>query len=191
MTGNNSNKTDLLPRSSKQITLRRLSVSDLPDFQKYRRDPEVARYQGWQPETDTKAKSFLAYMNTTELLQAGHWFQIGIMNNPANTLIGDIGICVAADESEAEIGFSVARHAQKKGFACEAVREAIRFVFEQSKVNQVVGITDVRNVPSIRLLERIGMEKCKEFDSVFRGEPCTEILYSISRNGMIGRDPER
>lgn len=130
-------------------------------------------------------------MNTTKLLKAGHWCQIGITNSPADTLIGDIGICVTADQSEAEIGFSMARHAQKKGFACEAVREAIRFAFEQSKVNQVVGITDARNLPSIRLLERIGMEKCKEFDSVFRDEPCTEILYSISRNAMIDQDSDR
>ena len=185
---NNSNGTELLPRASNRIVLRRLSVSDLADFQEYRCDPEVALYQGWQAMSDPEARSFLAQMTTTKLFNPGHWCQIGITHGSTNTLIGDIGICVATGHGEAEIGFSMARHAQRKGFASEAVLESIRFVFEQSDVMQVVGITDARNLPSIRLLERIGMEKCREFESMFRGEPCTEILYKISRNNIIERD---
>lgn len=188
MTMKHSNRADLLPRNSKLTVLRRLSVSDLADFQEYRCDPEVARYQGWQPESDAKAKLFLAHMNTAKLLKPGHWCQIGITHRSTDTLIGDIGICVAADQGEAEIGFSLARHAQNKGIATEAVREAIQFVFEDSEVKQVVGMTDARNVPSIRLLERVSMEKCREFESIFRGEPCTEILFTISRNDMSDRD---
>ena len=176
---------------AKQTILRRLGVSDLTDFQEYRRDPEVARYQGWQVVSDTEAKSFLAQMAATRLLNPGHWCQIGITQSTTDTLIGDIGICVAAEQNEAEIGFSLARHAQKKGLASDAVLEAIRFVFEQSKVMRVVGITDARNLPSVRLLKRIGMEKCREFESVFQGEPCTEILFAISRSDMIDRDRSR
>lgn len=132
--------------------------------------------------SDTEAKSFLAAVNVTKLLLPGHWCQIGIANRSADILIGDVGICVAADQSQAEIGFSMARHAQQKGLASEAVREAIQLVFEHSDVGRIIGITDARNLPSIRLLERVGMRKFKEQETVFFDESCTEYFFTVLRS---------
>lgn len=180
--------SDLLPRTSKRTILRRLGTRDLSDFQAYRSDPEVARYQGWEVMSDTEARSFLAAANEATLLRPGHWSQIGIADRSTDTLIGDVGICVATHQDEVEIGFSVARHAQGKGLASEAVQEAIRFVFEYSKVSRIIGITDARNAPSIRLMERVGMHKFNEQDTVFRGELCTEYVFAVSRNEMMTFD---
>ena len=180
-----SKDADMLPRSSKRTTLRRLCLDDLTDFQAYRSDPEVARYQGWEVMSDSQAKSFLADVNMTALFRPGHWCQLGIADRSSNRLLGDIGICVAVSQDEAEIGFSLARHAQGRGLASEAVREAIRLVFQQCDVERVIGITDARNIPSILLMERIGMHKFNEHETVFRDELCTEYFFTISREDMI------
>jgi RimJ/RimL family protein N-acetyltransferase len=172
---------DLLPRTSERTILRRLGVADLADFQAYRSDPEVARYQGWEVMLDKDARAFLAAVNGAALFRPGDWSQIGIADRSTDRLIGDVGICIAADEREAEIGFSLARHAQGEGLASEAVREAIHLLFEHTDVGRIVGITDVRNSPSIRLMERIGMEKFEEQETVFRGEPCIEYFFAIAR----------
>lgn len=173
---------DLLPRTSGRVVLRRLGVSDLVEFQEYRRDPEVARYQGWQIVADTEAMSFLAEMATAELFRPGHWCQIGIEQASTGTLIGDIGLRIAADEAEAEIGFSLNRQAQGMGLAAEAVRESIRLVFEQTPVGRLIAITDARNLLAIRLLERMGMHKTGEQETVFKGEPCIEYIFDLSRS---------
>lgn len=53
---------------------------------------------------------------------------------------------------------------------------------------RVVGITDDRNLPSIRLLERAGMSLVGKAATVFRGEPCVEATYAIARPGEPGED---
>ncbi len=180
--------SSLLPRISKRIVLRRLGISDLEDFQSYRCDPEVARYQDWEVMSDNEARSFLAAVNRDTLLRPGYWSQIGIAHRRDDRLIGDIGLCVAAQLGQAEIGFSLARHAQGKGLAREAVQEAMRLVFEHSDVNQIIGITDARNLPSIKLMESVGMEKFDEQDTVFKDEPCTEHFFVLSRDEKVRLD---
>ena len=176
---------DPLPRLSERTALRRLRVSDLADFQAYRSDPEVARYQGWQMQSDAEARSFLVDVSTTALLRPGHWSQLGIADAATDTLIGDIGLFVSAEQDQAEIGFSLSRPAQGQGLAGEAVRQAIRLVFEFTPVPRIVGITDARNLPSIRLLERVGMHKVGEHETVFRDEPCIEYTFAISRGEVV------
>jgi RimJ/RimL family protein N-acetyltransferase len=70
---------------------------------------------------------------------------------------------------------------QGRGLATMAVRLAIHMLFEQTKVTQVQAVTDARNVPSVRLLERSGMRRVETYSAVFRDEPCVEYVYSMSR----------
>lgn len=172
---------ELLPKQGDGVVLRRLVVADLPAFQAYRHDPEVGRYQGWSPISDDAAVAFLAEMSTSALLQPGEWVQIGIARPDDDRLIGDIGLFMAADRSYAEIGFSLSRDAQGHGLATMAVREAITLVFEQTTAERVIGITDARNEPSIRLLERVGMHQVATSEAMYRGEPCLEHTYSLAR----------
>lgn len=175
---------DPLPRNAGRIVLRRLSVDDLINFQAYRRDPDVARYQGWETTPDSEARAFLEATGKDRLLQPGQWCQIGIATPPDAALIGDIGICLSKDATEAEIGFSLNRQHQGKGLACDAVRAAIQMVFDETPANRIVGITDARNLPSIRLLERLGFQKTDALQSIFRGEACTEYVFVITRRQM-------
>lgn len=170
-----------LPSAYKRIVLRRLHPGDLAAFQGYRCDPAVGRYQGWQAMSDAEARAFLADVSTAALLQPGRWSQIAIALASDDSLIGDIGLCVAENGREAEIGFTLALGAQGQGLAREAVTEAIRLVFAQTTAGRIVGITDTRNLPSLRLMERLGMEKIRTQQVVFQGEPCTEDVFAMTR----------
>ncbi len=96
-------------------------------------------------------------------------------------LIGDIGLLLTHDGKHVEIGFTLRRQSQGQGVATVAVREAINLVFELTAAEQILGITDARNLSSIRLLQRVGMRKIKSANAVFRGEPCIEHTYAVSR----------
>jgi ribosomal-protein-alanine N-acetyltransferase len=174
---------DTLPRLGNGFMLRRLASDDLPEFQAYRHDPELGRYQGWSAMSDLEATAFLSEMSTTPLLRPGNWTQIGIADPSSRCLIGDIGVFLDQDGRYAEVGFTLARHAQGRGVATAAVREAINLIFSATDVDRVFGITDARNSASARLLERVGMRRTETTNAVFRGEQCTEYVYALLRDG--------
>ena len=175
-----------LPRAGANFILRRLSDDDLSVFQAYRHDVELGRYQGWSPMTDAEAQAFLLEMASAPLLQPGSWTQIGIAEPDNQCLIGDVGLFLGEDESFAEIGFTLARKAQGRGVATAAICEAIRLVFECSAADRLIGITDSRNLASVRLLERVGMRKVETRNVVFRDEPCVELVYQVFRGDRHG-----
>lgn len=162
------------------MTLRHLRSSDLADFQAYRHDSDVGRWQGWQPQTDAQALAFLEEMAGGPQFQPGTWTQLGITDDLTGQLIGDLGIHVSADGREAEFGFSLARAAQGRGLASAAVRAAIAQVFEQTAVRHIHAQTDARNAACIRLLERLGATRIATVATEFRGEPCTELRYLLA-----------
>lgn len=176
-------RVDPLPRIADGVVLRRLAVSDLAAFQAYRHDAVIGQYQGWSATSDSDATAFLAEMSAATLLQPGRWSQIGIAEPDGPAIIGDIGLFVASDGRHVEIGFTLRRESQGHGIATIAVREAIDLVFEHTRAEQVLGITDARNLPSIRLLERVGMRNSESRSAVFRGEACLEYVYAVSRKG--------
>jgi len=189
-----SPSVDTLPRLGNGFMLRRLTSEDLPEFQAYRHDPGLGRYQGWSALSDEEATAFLIAMNTAPLLKPGNWTQIGIAEPDTQRLIGDIGVFLDQDGRYAEVGFTLARHAQGRGVATAAVREAIDLIFAATTVDRVLGITDARNSSSVRLLERVGMQRAEATRAVFRGEQCVELVYAVVRDDgqpFAGADSHR
>ena len=172
---------DCLPLQGVRVQLRRLAASDLADFQAYRSDAEVSRYQGWTAQPDAQALAFLTEMGAAEHWPLGDWLQLGIALD--GRLIGDIGLCrrQAGERLEAEIGFSLAASAQGQGLAREALELLIALLFERLDVARVVAITDARNSPSIALLQRLGAQLEKSEDVIFQNEPCVEHGFVIER----------
>jgi aminoglycoside 6'-N-acetyltransferase len=180
---------DLLPRTAKRVTLRRLRLEDLPSFSAYRADPDVARWQGWSPMTVDGARAFLVEMSAAPLFVRGEWTQIAIADTASDALLGDIGLFLADDARGAEIGITLARAAQGRGFATDALALALELVFAATRVEQVIGITDARNAPCIRLLERAGFRHHDRRETLFRGEPCVEFVYVVARASRHPREP--
>ncbi len=181
---------DPLPIATPRLLLRRLMPTDLFDFQAYRTDPEVGRWQGWTATGDVAARAFLEQNAVAALFVPGEWFQLGIALTQApdgkpgepGPLIGDIGIGVdERDPSRAEIGFTLHAAWQGRGLAAEAVSAARTLAFAHGGIARLCGITDARNTGSIRLLERLGFRRERTEAAVFRGEPCEEHHYVFDR----------
>lgn len=171
--------------STDRISLRRLKIDDLADFQAYRQDENVARYQGWSTIPDSEALAFLKEMNEASFFQPGVWFQIAIAEKESDKLIGDIGICLSKDQTQAEIGFSLRTESQGKGFGREFLQHTFSYIFEQTSAQKVVAVTDLRNIACIRLLERCDMTRVEQLESVFKGEACVEYVYEVLRSVNI------
>jgi RimJ/RimL family protein N-acetyltransferase len=168
-----------LPVAAGAVGLRALRVDDIDDFLVYRSDPEVARYQGWQPIDRDGALAFLQHAAPPPWRE-GDWAQIGIVHAADDRLVGDIGL-LREGPAQVQIGFSLARSAQGRGWAQAAVRACIDQLLLPLGMARLRGITDARNAASLRLLSRLGFVQTSRDDVVFQGEACTEITLECCK----------
>ena len=170
---------------SERLRIRRFKDSDLATFMAYRNDPEVARYQSWDSSDEQEARTFIREMESAQLGVPGEWFQFAIESKEMGDLIGDCALRV--DEHEpyrAEIGFTLAREHQGRGFASEVVSLLLDYTFDTLGLHRVVAIADCRNAPSWALLERVGMRREGHFiENVwFKGGWADEYLYAVLKD---------
>jgi RimJ/RimL family protein N-acetyltransferase len=145
---------------SERLRIRRFKDSDLVPFMAYRKDPEVARYQSWDYLDEQEARAFIQQMDSAQPGVPGEWFQFAIESKEMGDLIGDCALRVDEHEPHrAEIGFTLARKHQGKGFASEAVSVLLDYAFGTLGLHRVVAIADCRNAPSVALLERVGIRR--------------------------------
>ena len=100
----------------------------------------------------------------------------------SDRLVGDIGLCLAADEARCEIGYTLNRTHHGRGLATQAVVLASGLAFAHTQARAMIAMTDVRNQPSIRLLERAGFQRTGSLTADLNadGEP-VEWVYTLSR----------
>ena len=173
---------------SERLILRRFEDSDLTPFVAYRNDPEVARYQSWDSCDEQEAKAIIREMGAGRVGVPGKWFGFAIESKETGTLIGDCALRV--DEHEpyrAEIGFTLAREHQGRGFASEAVARVLDYAFGVLGLHRIIAIADCRNAPSVALLERLGIRREGHFlENVwFKGRWSDEYLYAVLRHEWL------
>jgi RimJ/RimL family protein N-acetyltransferase len=75
-------------------------------------------------------------------------------------LIGAVGLRdIEKEHSQAELGFWIAVEVWGKGYGSEASAAALRYGFEELKLNRIYAHHMVRNPASGRVLEKIGMKR--------------------------------
>lgn len=166
-----------LPAALDGTVVRRFQLADLERFHGYRKDPELARYQGWSAMTLAQARAFVEEMAGVDGLRPGAWIQLAVAELETDILIGDIGVYLEGDGSLVELGFTLCRDAHGKGHATRAVQAAVSLAFAASNVHTVRAITDTRNTKSIRVLERAAFVQSHVQEAVFKGAPCSELIF--------------
>jgi RimJ/RimL family protein N-acetyltransferase len=167
---------------AERIVLRRFRKDDLAAFVAYRNDPEVARYQSWSACSEAEGRHFITEMQESEPGRRGEWYQFAIALQSNGQLIGDCALGMKLeDERQAEIGYTLARAYQKQGYASEAIRTLLGYVFGTLKIHRVIAQVDCRNDPSVALLERLGFRREAHFlqNFWFKGAYSDEYIYAL------------
>ncbi len=176
---------DMITLKTNRLNLRPFQGSDLAGFAAYRSDPEVARYQSWTaPYSLQQAADFLEEMARTQPGTPGAWYQLAVERHSQAGLIGDCAFQVSAhDDRQALIGFTFSRPFQNQGYATEAVKSLLGFLFAECGLHRIAAVCDARNSRSARLLERVGMRReAQLIENVwFKGAWGDEYLYAILR----------
>ena len=168
----------MLPIESERLILRSLQECDLPSFTRYRQEAHVAKYQGWDSYDLEKAKALLAKQQATPFGSESSWHQIAMIDKGSDQLLGDCAIhfcCVNEVDYQVEIGFTLATAYQGNGYATEALRQLLNFLFMT---------TDVLNNKSIALLERLKFRREAHYieNSWFKGRWSSEYLFALLKS---------
>jgi RimJ/RimL family protein N-acetyltransferase len=117
----------------------------------------------------------------------GTWFQYAIEVRETGRMIGDIGLRTDADPRQAEVGFTLSRDGQGRGYATEALRAVLGVAFRQG-VHRVIGNCDARNAASARLMERAGMRREAHHveDWWVSGEWTSSFVYAMLAREFSG-----
>ena len=75
------------------------------------------------------------------------------------------GIGRWGDYADLEIGWWLAREYWGRGLATEAAETALRDIFERVRVARVVSVARRSNVASTRVMEKIGLEFERDFET--------------------------
>ena len=167
---------------TERLRIRQFQDSDLESFFDYRNDPDVARYQGWNvPYPREKAFEFVAEMSAKDPSTQGEWFQAAIEEIETGEMIGEVAFFLKKDDPQAYMGYTIARQYWRKGYGMEAVHCLLTYLFGKLNLHRVIAITDVENVASFRMLERMGFRREGHFveNLMFKGQWASEYHYAI------------
>jgi RimJ/RimL family protein N-acetyltransferase len=173
-----------VPIETARLLLRPFELRDAWAFSDYRSDPEVARYQAWEPPFSLESATwFIEELHQVIPGTPGGWYQVAVELKSEAVLIGDVGFQLFSSGRQAEIGFTLARRCHGKGFAFEAVGQVLDYLFTSFDLHRVQASCDPRNLASVRLLERLGMrrEGHRIESAWYKGEWTDEYWYAILR----------
>ena len=178
---------------TRRLKLSPLRATDAAALFEYRSDPEVCRYQSFEPGSVEDAQEFISIVQPIPFDTPDTWFQFGIRVQESGLIIGDIGAHFMADDvRQVEIGFTVASRHQGQGFGTEAVSGLVDYLFGVHGKHRVFASVDPRNEPCITLLKRVGMRKEAHFrESLWlKGEWVDDMVFGILRSEWKGDGEE-
>jgi aminoglycoside 6'-N-acetyltransferase len=169
--------------AGRRVVLRRFQPADMAQFVAYRSSPDVARFQSWDaPYPREEGERFIRDMMALHPDTAGEWFQFAVALRPAGPLIGDCAAMTRADDPrQCEIGFTIAGEHQGRGYATEAARLLVGYLFADRGKHRVTACCDARNTASAAVLERLGMRREGHLrESTWaKGEWTDDLLYAL------------
>lgn len=91
------------------------------------------------------------------------WQSVLVILKEKNDIIG--GFCFQRHPDEngtVQIGYMITSEYQRKGYMTEALKRGISWIFERPDISAVLAETTKSNVPSHRVLAKVGMAVCEE-----------------------------
>ena len=124
-------------------------------FEGWTQDQEVTRYLTWRPHAQIEQTEQFV-QSCIDAWQGETRFPYVITLKDTDEVIGIIDPLI--EGSKVGIGYGAARAHWGNGYVPEATRAIIDWAFQQGSMYRVYATTDVENVASRRVLEKVGMQ---------------------------------
>ncbi|MGS2722459.1 GNAT family N-acetyltransferase [Porticoccus sp. GXU_MW_L64] len=169
------------PLETDRLIIRPMVESDFGDYLAYAQDAQVMAFIHEVGTVDEIRQHFNGYMAPWKG-EENIWMGAAVTLKGNSTLIGDIGFRYRDKESEIiEIGYKFSRHHHGRGYGHEAMATFIELIKRDWPVHKLVAYADPDNTPSVRLMEKLGLEKEGHFTSHYKlgGRWTDEVAYGL------------
>lgn len=144
-----------------RLKIRTFRETDIEDIFEIYSNKNTCRFLLNEPWTSsTKDEKFNKKLVANQLTQDT---AINLACELNNKVIGDIAIWYTGMKETVEIGFAFNDVYLGKGYATEATKSVIEYLFNIVKVHRIQANLDARNLSSAKLCERVGMRKEAHF----------------------------
>ena len=103
-----------------------------------------------------------------------------------NSFIGQCGISLQDIDGEIvpEIGYHIHKRYWNRGYVTEAAKAALQYGFHQFGLKKLFIHTYVKNTPSQRIAEKLGMKKIKEYAKHIESHDVVwkHVVFEMSKN---------
>jgi RimJ/RimL family protein N-acetyltransferase len=168
---------------SERLVLRRWREGDLEAFAALNADARVMRHM---PKVLSRAESDALVAGFEAHFEAHGFGRWAVEVPGVAACVGFVGLAVPGFEAPftpcVEASWRLAAEHWGRGYASEAARRALRFAAEELGLAEAVAYTVPANLPSLRVMERVGMARdaAGDFDhpSLPEGSPLRRhVLY--------------
>ena len=159
MTQSKVNHKGTVRLETKRLILRKMNVGDAAAmFRNWTSDPEVTKYLRWQPNA-TVADGEAILMNWENNKFEPDVYRWAIELKEIKEPIGSISVVARQDDIKmVRIGYCIGRKWWQQGYTTEALKEVVRFFFEEVGINRLEATYDPRNKFSGRVMLKSGLK---------------------------------
>lgn len=167
-----------------RLLLRQWHDADLEPFAHLNADAEVMRYF---PAPLDRARSDALAQRARSSIAGRGWGLWAVEVRTDHTFIGFVGLAEPSFDAHftpaVEVGWRLARRFWGHGYATEAARVAVAYGFDDLGLSEIVSFTAELNLPSQRVMQRLGMshDPADDFDHpALPGSPLQRhVLYRL------------
>lgn len=170
--------------TTKRLTIQLTNMNDLEDIYEYVKDEEVMKYEREDYSTIESFEKILEILVKHELL-----YSVRLLNS--SKVIGHLFLGKTHPEvnNEYNLGYIFHPLYQGKGYCTEACKVIVDYGFQSLHANRVRAACNPENIPSWKVMEKIGLIKEGYFKKRFFikndefGNPIytDEVVYGIQK----------
>ncbi len=166
---------------TENLILRRYRPEDAEElYRRFGTDPEMVKYSGWNPYAtpEMAQETVRRFIESYRDEHAYSWLM-----DLDDIIVGTIG-AYDYDNGQIEVGFSVVKAWQGRGFATEALKKVVEYLTENEGIPCVTAWCAAENIGSGRVLEKAGMRLVRaEKDSLVVGEKVYDkLIYEYMKH---------
>ena len=170
------------PLETARLVLRPFGPGDLDELYAFHSLPEVARFLYWEARDLAQVRAVLdTKVGQRTLEEEGQVLALAVVWREAG-VVGEVSLhWLSRRHRQGEIGFVFHPAYQGKGLATEAAEVVLGRGFDGLGLHRMIGRCDALNVPSARVLERLGMRLEAHFvqNELFKGAWGDEFVYAM------------
>ena len=169
-----------------RLILRKVTISDAQDmFDNWASNPNVTKFMTWPTHSNIEITK-MVLSNWVNSYENFTYYQWGIVIKKTNQLIGTISVVRFKEEiNEVEIGYCIGEKWWNQGITSEALKEVIKFFFEEVKVNRVCASHAKENPSSGKVMKKCNMTyegTLRQAVKASCGKICDLVCYSILKD---------